>query len=163
MFFNDDFKFYAVTYLKSGSTKERGIYLPNYDSEEYMLYIKEKMPDTFERTKSVIEDIVRFNDITFVIFSILHELGHWLQYYDYIKQGHNDESFIFEYEIKRADLFLKRKSEYQQCKSIDDVKLLNKKYDLLYSELPSEKFADEYALKHIKNVVAHMNLQGIEM
>ena len=90
-----------------------------------------------------------FDDISFSVFSILHELGHWTQYKDFIAEGHTDQDFIGTYELQRAILYMQRNNEYKKCRSKQDVINLNTKYDALYAELPTEKYADDFALNRL--------------
>ena len=58
-----------------------------------------------------------FDEISFCVFSILHEWGHWIQYKDFIAEGHNDQEFIISYELQRARLFSERTIEYKNCRN----------------------------------------------
>ena len=107
------------------------------------------MPDGFRRIKKMIYTKCDFDDISFSVFSILHELGHCIQYKDFIDKGHTDPDFISTYELQRAILYTQRNNEYKKCKSKQDVINLNTKYDTLYAELPTEKYADDFALKRL--------------
>lgn len=147
--FKDTKTFSSVTYLKSDSNMERGLYLPNCDSAEVLDYCKMSMPDGFERIKELICMKYAFDEISFVVFSILHELGHWIQYTEFVDKGYSDQEFIFTYELERALLFSQREVEYRICKCKEDVIELNKKYDTLYAELPTEKYANDFALNHL--------------
>lgn len=141
--------FSSVTYLKPNSDKRRGLYLPDCESIEALKYCKENMPDAYKRIENMICTKCDFDDISFSVFCILHELGHWIQYRDFIDEGYNDEQFIKQYELQRAVLFLKRDMEHKNCRSANDIVALNVKYDKLYSELPTEKYADDFALNHL--------------
>ncbi len=46
-------------------------------------------------------------------------------------------------------MFMQRDNECQKCKSKEDIIALNKKYDNLYAELPTEKYANDFALSHL--------------
>lgn len=151
--FEDTKTFSSVTYLKPDSNLERGLHLPNCDSAEALDHCKASMPDGFERTKKYICTKCAFDEISFVIFSILHELGHWIQYTEFVNKGHSDQEFIFAYELDRALLFSQREVEYKTCRCKEDVIELNKKYDILYSELPTEKYANDFALSHLSECV----------
>ena len=148
-YFNDSKTFSAITYLKPTSNETRGLYLPDCDSSEALEYCESSMPDGFRRIKKMIYTKCDFDDISFSVFSILHELGHWIQYKDFIDIGHTDPDFISTYELQRAILYTQRNNEYKKCKSKQDVINLNTKYDTLYAELPTEKYADDFALKRL--------------
>lgn len=92
---------------------------------------------------------VTFDDISYIAFSILHELGHWIQYSEFIVDGHNDQEFIEKYELERALLVIKRKKESDACRSTEDIITLNKKYDQLYAELSTERYANNFALEKL--------------
>lgn len=162
VYYNDKKTFVSVTYLKQNTdTKiQRGLYLPNCDSLEALEFCKSKMPDGFERIKEMISTKCDFDDISYSAFSILHELGHWIQYKDFIDKGYNDQEFIIIYELKRGELKLQRDIEWKTCKSKDEIIELNKKYDKLYAELPTERYANDYALNHLLECVT-MIKEGI--
>lgn len=153
VYFNNTKTFSSVTYLKPGTDNQRGLHLPNCDSLEALEYCKSSIPDGFGRIKELICTKCDFDEISFSVFSILHELGHWLQYIGFIDEGHNDMEFIINYEFERACLLLQRDSEYKTCKSKDDIVVLNKKYDKLYAELPTEKYANDFAINHLLEYV----------
>ena len=77
-YFNDSKTFLAITYLKPTSNETRGLYLPDCDSSEALEYCESSMPDGFRRIKKMIYTKCDFDDISFSVFSILHELGHWM-------------------------------------------------------------------------------------
>lgn len=147
--FNNTKTFSSVTYLKPNTDKQRGLHLPNCDSLEALKYCKSCMPDGFRRIKELICTKCDFDEISFSVFSILHELGHWLQYIEFIDNGHNDQEFIKRYELERAYLYLQRNIEFKTCKSQKNITELNKKYEMLYAELPTEKYANDFALNHL--------------
>lgn len=148
-YFNNTKIFSSITYLKHNSDKQRGLYLPDCDSLEALEYCKSNMPDGFARIKQMICTKCNFDEISFSVFSILHELGHWIQYKEFIKEGHTDEELISCYELQRAAMYMQRDSECQKCKSKEDIIALNKKYDNLYAELPTEKYANDFALSNL--------------
>ena len=148
-YFNNTKSFSSITYLKQNSDKQRGLYLPDCDSLEALEYCKSNIPDGFARIKQIICTKCNFDEISFSVFSILHELGHWIQYKEFIEEGHTDIEFISRYELQRAVMYMQRDSAYQKCKSKEDITALNKKYDNLYAELPTEKYANDFALSHL--------------
>lgn len=158
VYYNDTKTFSAVTYLKPNACNQRGLYLPNCNSFEALEYCKTCTPDAFKRIKKMICTKCEFDNISFSVFSILHEWGHWIQYTDFIDKGYNDMQFIIIYESERGCLFEQRNIEYQNCKSKEDIIELNKKYDRLYAELPTEKHADDFALNHLLEYVTKIKL-----
>ena len=60
-----------------------------------------------------------------------------------------DKEFISCYELQRAVMYMQRNSECQKCKSKEDIIALNKKYDNLYAKLPTETYANDFALSHL--------------
>lgn len=152
--FNDTKTFSSVTYLKDNSSAVRGLHLPNCDSSDALEFCKTSMPDGFERIKRLVSTKCDFDEISFVCFSILHELGHWIQYTQFISEGHNDQEFIVSYEFERALLLSQRQVEYSFCRNRENVIVLNRKYDALYADLPTEKYANEYALNHLLNAIS---------
>lgn len=149
IYMNSSKTFSSVTYLKPDSDQQRGLYLPNCDSIEALEYCKSSMPDGFRRIKEMICTQCAFDEISFSVFSILHEWGHWIQYKDFIDEGHNDQEFIFRYELQRAMVYSQRAIESKNCRSEIDIVNLNAKYDKLYAELPTEKYANDFALNHL--------------
>ena len=141
--------FSTVTCLKPNSDKPRGLYLPDCDSLEALKYCELNMHDGFNRIKKMICTMCNFDEISFSVFSILHEFGHWIQYEDFIKDGHTDYDFFEHYEWKRILMYKQRNNEYKKCISDADVIALNTKYDYLYAELPTEKHANDFALSHL--------------
>ena len=127
--------------------------MPKHDSLEVAEYYQSNMSDAFNRMKKMICEQCDFNDISFSVFCILHEIGHWIQYKNFIDEGNNDEQFIIYYELQRGMLIRQRNSEAAYCKTAQDVKTLNKKYDSLYAELPTEKYANNFALEHLYEYV----------
>lgn len=129
------------------------MYLPDCDSLEALEHCKSSIPDGFARIKQMICTKCDFDEIPFSVFSILHELGHWIQYKEFIEEGHTDMEFISCYELQRAVMYMQRDSDCQKCKSKEDIIALNKKYDNLYAELPTEKYANDFALSHLRESV----------
>lgn len=150
---SDSKTFSCVTYLKPGSDIERGLYLPNCDSLDALEYCKLNMPDGFRRIKEMICTKCDFDDISFSAFSILHELAHWMQYKNFIDKGHTDEEFRNCYESQRINLHFKRIVECRACRSKEAIIDLNTRYDKLYAELPTEKYANDFALNHLLKYV----------
>ena len=153
VYYTDTKTFSSVTYLKGESDLNGGLYLPNCDSFEAFEYCKSSMPDGFNRINRLISTKCDFDEISFSVFSILHELGHWFQYIEFIKEGHDDREFIKYHEMDRACLFLQRQNEYSTCRSKEDIVKLNIKYDSLYAELSTEKYANNFAIKYILEYV----------
>lgn len=149
IYMSDSKLFSSVTYLKPNLDIQRGLYLPNCDSLETLKYCKANMPDGFRRIKEMICTKCAFDEISFCVFSILHECGHWIQYKDFIAKGHNDSEFIFCYELQRVKLYSEREIESKNCRSEEDIVTLNEKYEKLYAELPTEKYANDFALNHL--------------
>lgn len=152
--FDDTKNFSSVTFLKDNSNAVRGLHLPNCDSAEALEFCKTSTPDGFERIKQLVSTKCEFDEISFVCFSILHELGHWVQYTQFISEGHNDQEFIMLYELDRALLLLQRNVEFNLCRCREDGIALNRKYDALYAELPTEKYANEFALSHLLDAIS---------
>ena len=152
--FNNTKTFSSVTYLKPNTDKQRGLYLPDCDSFEALEHCKSSMPDGFRRIKELICTKSDFDEISFSVFCILHELGHWLQYIAFIGEGHNDQDFIMNFEFDRDLLYSQREIEYKFSKSKEDVIDLNMKYDNIYVELKTEKFANDFALSHLSECVS---------
>ncbi len=46
-------------------------------------------------------------------------------------------------------MYMQRNSECQKCKSKEDIIALNKKYDNLYAKLPTETYANDFALSYL--------------
>lgn len=149
IYFNDSKAFSAVTYLKPNSDLQRGLYLPDCDSSEALEYCRLNTPDGFRRIEKMICTKCDFDEISFSVFSILHEWGHWIQYNDFIEEGHTDQEFVICYEWQRAIMHMQRENEYKKCRSKEDAINFNEKYENLYAELPTEKYANEFALRYL--------------
>ena len=160
VYYDNNKDFSTVTYLKPSSDKLRGLHLPDCDSIEAFEHYRINTPNGFNRIKELISAECAFDDISFSIFSILHELGHWLQYICFISKGNDDIQFIENYESKRIYLLQQRKNEYETCKSPEDIAKIEEKYEKLYAELPTEKYANTFAIKHLLECVTKIKFDN---
>ena len=70
-------KFFFRALFKKGFDKKRGLYFPKCDSLEVLEYYKYHYPINYLHIKGMITLLCDFNDISFSVFAMLHELGHW--------------------------------------------------------------------------------------
>ena len=140
----------TVTYLKQHSKKRRGIYLPKCTTETFYENVRINNPIEFEHMRSIIESICECNEYTYSLFNVLHELGHWVHYIQFIRQGHDDCDYVFAYEADRIELYAQRKAEAKSFRG-NTVEEFNNKYSKLYCELTTEKEANRFAATHLKD------------
>jgi hypothetical protein len=99
-------------------------------------------------------------DIVFVIFVFLHEVGHWKQF---VNMGKNVERYVGEgLDLEKMNFEKTQQLRMQQnqriakgslCKLTAREKALFKEYMLEYRKTPKEKFADEFALENIEAIL----------
>lgn len=148
--YDDGLRCSTVTYLKPHSKKERGIYLPKCTTEMFYENVQINNPIEFKQIKSIIENTCECNEYTYSLFNVLHELGHWVHYTQFIKQGHNDCDYLVAYETDRIKLHLQREVEAKSFRG-NTVEEFNNKYSKLYCELTTEKEANRFAATHLKD------------
>lgn len=117
----------------------------------------------YQLTKDMISPFYSSNipeDIVFISFLFLHEIGHWNQF---IRMGKNVEQY------KNKDLDLEkennekvvqlRKQQLERinkgnlCVLTSNEKKLFKQYMLEYRQIPKEKDADQFALEHMNLIL----------
>lgn len=147
VFRSKEMKCFSITYKTGGGSKAKGVYLPDCDIDAYYSYTQQNSPVEFEHMKKCIESVTICNSYTFAVFNALHELGHWMQYKNYIEAGHSDCEFFFRFELDRFLLLQERKAEWKCLNGCNDD--FNKKYSSRYLELNTEKNANDYAVEHL--------------
>ena len=148
VFYWEDLICATVTYLKPTTKKERGVYLPDCEIGVFYENAKNNNPIEFSHMKSIIESICEFNEYTYALFNVLHELGHWVHYTQFRAHGYSDYEYIDKFEIDRIKLYAQREEEAKAFRG-NTVEEFNNKYSKLYCELPTEKEADNYAATHL--------------
>ena len=150
-------EFSSVLYLKKEFDKKRGLYFPKCDSLEVLEYYKNHYPINYFHIKGKITLVCNFNDISFSVFAMLHELGHWRIYKKFIEEGHNDEDYIKHYELRRAELIYFRNLEYDNCKDKEEWDEIGEKYSKMYLSLPTERKADQFAFEYLQECMLKLN------
>ena len=99
-------------------------------------------------------------DVVFVIYIFLHEVGHWIQF---ANMSNKVEAFLNEdIELSKANFdkmqqaFIQRDERIRRgnsCPLTAKETALCKALSLEYREIPKEKDADKYALEHMKEAV----------
>lgn len=146
---------------KRYDVKELGIYIPDITVEELCDFELERNPVNFRRT--IIDISYMFfvpldkENIIFATFVILHEVGHWL----YFKNSGMSSLDYMLWDSKH------RREPIKYCdmvKSIPDNHPMKYQYAEkgveMYKNIPAEKEADEYALKHLRDSLV---LLGIDI
>ena len=105
--------------------------------------------------------ICDFNDISFSVFAMLHELGHWHIYKKIIEKGYNDEDYIKHYELQRGKLIYFRNLEYANCKDKEERDEIEEKYSKMYLSLPTERKADQFAFEHFQECMLKLNKNSL--
>lgn len=129
---------------------ELGIYLPDVDVEEYLELEQERNPAAIENH---IDDIsclmfVPLEECALVlaIYTVLHEYGHWIHFN---LSGQSSLAYaLWETELRKP-LLAQEKEIYQMPDWHPEKMTIAKKYDRkVYMTIPSERYADQYALKN---------------
>ena len=136
---------------KEGEDEELGVHLTNVDLQQiYDSY--------FAKNSVAVEEICAFLKDTFhiseekisnafVLFTILHEIGHWQHL---IQSGLSRMDYWKKYEAMRDDLWIQFQFTYNLlCRTDDQRNMAFKCFNEKYRNLPSEKFADEYAITEL--------------
>lgn len=128
-----------------------GVYLPNCDvgtvyklrspASHYCFCLQ------IIKSTMVIDDVE--NNLAYVLFCILHEVGHWIHF---TNSSMSEIEFCKYYSRFRAPVV--QEESYIKSLADNDPKkiLLEKEYTLKYNDLPDEKIANEYAEKNIEKV-----------
>lgn len=122
-----------VVNYQTGCTYLEFNLLNSFSSIEEMF----KILYSFECKRLIEEQGVLFTPYSFVAFSLLHELGHAYHYNFYTYEELNK-------------LYLEQEKELS---SYQESELPEKEIQIKYREFPLEKFADNFALKHIHSFV----------
>lgn len=148
IFYRERLSCATVTYLKPMSKKERGIYLPECETEAFYKNAKSNNPIEFEHMRSIIEGICECNEYTYSLFNVLHELGHWTHYCQYRERGYSDCDYVAAFEADRIKLYAQRSAEANLLDN-DTIEEFNHKYSKLYCELCTEREANRFAARHL--------------
>ena len=131
-----------------------GLHFPDTTVNEYYILEKQRNPVAIESCIGRISFQMKVFPceipIVHSVYCVLHEYGHWL---------HFMESGKTTYEYERLEYAARQPYEKtaNQIRALPDgayKRILARRYeDEIYSQFPSERAADEYALKHIVEAV----------
>lgn len=153
----EDYKRKHFTKETNYNDSELGIYFPNNTISE-MYEIQNK--SNFIRQDDVlndIEDYLEFNNeeriLIYGIYTILHEIGHWL----YFKASGKTSIEYCLWDSKLRDKCMKFGDKI--FKMTDKEEQINFAFEHteMYKNIPAEKAADEYAFEHIKEKYSLVN------
>ena len=82
----------------------------------------------------------------YVLFTILHEIGHWKHL---IQSGLSSMDYWKKYEAGRDFIWMDFQCEYFVCKNDIQRQKTLARFNEKYRNLPSERFADEYAIREL--------------
>lgn len=134
------------------SDKELGVHLVNAELEEvYDSYLK-RNPKAVDTTCSLISKHYKIpaekKIFAYVLFTVLHEIGHWQHL---VESGLSRINYWKTYEAKRDMLWIIFQSNYMNCTNEVQRKEIFVYFNEQYRKLPSETFANEYALQELSN------------
>ena len=145
-YYNDSTKEFSCNlYLREGSNNPIGLFLPKCDTLEVFEHYKKNKHVSFLKFREMISTKCDFNDISFSVFAILHELGHWIHYNNYRAVGHSKTEYRFFYELPRYELLKEFDDRSNNC-SDEEYNKLQAEYEELYFSLEDEKIANKFAL-----------------
>lgn len=130
--------------------EELGVHLVNdelqevYDSycQRNPVAVNETCSMLFERCSVPAEKKV----YAYVLFTILHEIGHWKHL---IQSGLSSMDYWKKYEAGRDFIWMDFQCEYFVCKNDIQRQKTLARFNEKYRNLPSERFADEYAIREL--------------
>lgn len=85
--------------------------------------------------------------LTWAVFCVLHEVGHWI---DYKNSGKTAYEFSMIEKGYRQDLEKERRMIYQTPDNHPQKRMLMENFNQKYNNIPSEKNANEYAIANIE-------------
>lgn len=121
-------------------TGAMGVYLPDVSIFEFGLVVDIAHEAVIS---GIFEDYnVPYDDNTVACFVLLHEVGHYVDHRDRYKYNMNEAGV----------------NRHEEMQALHFDNYVNRNPDMLrtmaYREIPSEKFADDWAIKHLKAYLA---------
>jgi glutaredoxin len=139
------------------------IHLPDLSVHELVNIYECDGTGSLEITKDILSSFFSDDmseDVVFVIYILLHEVGHWFQF---ANMSNKVEAFLSEdIELSKANFdkmqqaFIQRDERIRRgnsCPLTAKEKALFKQLSLEYREIPKEKDADKYALEHMEEAI----------
>mgnify|MGYP006898620511 FL=1 len=125
---------------------ELGVHLVNLELQDvYNNYLK-KNPVAVSKLCALLTEqcAVPTDKIipAYVLFTVLHEIGHWQHL---VRSGLTRTEYWKEYEAQRDDLWMEFQFMYHFCRNKQEQQYILDLYDGMYRNLPSERFADDFA------------------
>lgn len=135
---------------KKYNDEDLGLYFPDVDIDEYLQLENERNPMAINSRIAELSFITRVYikeySLVIAIYTILHEYGHWKYFL---------ESGKTSYEYCEMEKSIRQPTEkiWKQIYNMNDHDpmkcILGEKYNTeIYSQFPSEKYADDYAKEH---------------
>lgn len=130
---------------------ECGLYIPELTADALIELHKRGNPGSVKMIMSSVNKVyISEYNLTYAVFCILHELGHWVHYNS---TDLSDKEFYCKEKADRWDAEQLRKEIYKMP-DYNPIKLsLCDKQNEMYRNIPSEKAADQYALKHLEEAM----------
>lgn len=144
--------------IKEGEDEELGVHLTNVDLQQiYDSYFSQN-PVADQETCTILKDTFHVSEEkishAFVLFTILHEIGHWQHL---IQSGLSRMDYWKKYEATRDSLWIQFQFTYNLlCRTDDQRNMALKCFNEQYRNLPSEKFADEYAITELPQYLSFL-------
>lgn len=125
---------------------ELGVHLVNLELQDvYNNYLKKNPVAVYKLCALLTEQCAVPTDKiipAYVLFTVLHEIGHWQHL---VRSGLTRTEYWKEYEAKRDDLWMEFQFMYHFCRNKQEQQYILDLYDGMYRNLPSERFADDFA------------------
>lgn len=130
-----------------------GLYIPDISIDEFMAIQRKGNPDSINDIMGTIPGKIRLEEykLTYALFCILHELGHWNYYKD---SGMTDYEFYLHDRAGRKEAVDLSVRILKMPNDDPDKSKLVTKQNIMYRNVPSEKAADQFALKHLEEAMA---------
>lgn len=131
-----------------------GVYLPDLTIRECYELEQNRNPlsisTTIQEISFKMDVLIKEYCIVWAVYCILHEVGHWL---DFKNSGKSAYEFSIIEKGYREDLEKERRMIYQIPDNHPQKRILMENFNQKYSEIPSEKKANEYAFANIKKSI----------
>ncbi|MCC8153166.1 MAG: hypothetical protein LIP01_02475 [Tannerellaceae bacterium] len=129
-----------------------GLYIPDISTDEFMATQKKGNPDSVRTIMGAILGKISVEEynLTYAVFCILHELGHWVYYKE---SGMTDDEFYLHERPGRKEVT--DLANRIRALPVGDpmIPTLCAQHEEMYRNLPSEKAADQYALEHLEEAM----------
>ena len=128
-----------------------GVHLVNVKVQKiYDSYLSRNPIATKENCNMLISKCSAFEEnivLAYVLFIVFHEIGHWQHL---VESGLSRMDYWKTYESERDEIWLGLQFAYNCiCTNEEKRRVVVEHFNELYRKLPSEKFADEYAIREL--------------